>query len=165
MSPFRLSSVCNAKPLVTYTSQAINQAAIQDSPYRDILLSVAGCVFLGTPFQGSKASSHARWLVTIEGILGRGPGPSEVLVRALDKDHEDLIGRAKLFALTANANWLRLPVCCFFETKKTELVQRYVSRRWFSWLPWVPIPKDYELVCRVLPCSITWGTSYIPFQS
>lgn len=138
--------------VLTDACQAINQAATQDSRYRDILLSVVGCVFLATPFQGSDASSHATWQVTIEGILGRGPGPSEVLVRALNTDHEELTGRARLFALTANANWLRLPVCCFFETKRSELLQRYVSRRWTSWLP---IPKDYRLVCRVLPSSIT----------
>ncbi|KAM5352908.1 hypothetical protein ACJ41O_005630 [Fusarium nematophilum] len=122
---------------------AINHAAIKNSPYRNVLVATAGCVFLATPFQGSDGSAQARWRMLVENIVGTGPGPSDVLVQALDRDHENLIGRAQLFAVTANADWLRLPVYCFFENMRTELLRRYV---WFFCIRFLSTPVTHKLV-------------------
>ncbi|KAM5357609.1 hypothetical protein ACJZ2D_016088 [Fusarium nematophilum] len=122
---------------------AINHAAIKNSPYRNVLVATAGCVFLATPFQGSDGSAQARWRMLVENIVGTGPGPSDVLVQALDRDHENLIGRAQLFAVTANADWLRLPVYCFFENMRTELLRRYV---WFFCIRFLSTPVTHKLL-------------------
>ena len=133
--------------------QAINQAAAEGSPYRNVLFSTAGCVFLATPFQGSAASAQARWRIVVGGIMG--DRASDVLVQALDRGHEVLVRRARSFARIANAKTVRLPVFCFFETKKTELLRRYVSP---AYLPWLSTRITHKLV----RLEVFWDTRGLP---
>ncbi|GAB1317484.1 AB hydrolase-1 domain-containing protein (Fragment) [Madurella fahalii] len=80
--------------------EAINRAAQEGSAYRHILLSTVGVVFLATPFYGSDAAKQARWQ------------------------------RVQKFTEIVNAEAVRLPLYCFFETRKTEMLRRILSRGW-----------------------------------
>ncbi|KAH8654873.1 hypothetical protein BGZ61DRAFT_312399, partial [Ilyonectria robusta] len=42
-------------------AEAVNRAAREGSPYRDVLMSIAGIIFLATPFRGSDAAQQAQW--------------------------------------------------------------------------------------------------------
>jgi hypothetical protein len=90
------------------------------------LLSTVGAVFLATPFCGSDATAQAQWLVTVKGIMGEQS--SDRLVRDLEEKHDFVLQRVQKFAEIANANSVRLPIHCFFETKKTELLRKLLSR-------------------------------------
>jgi hypothetical protein len=70
-----------------------------------------GAVFLATPFCGSDAAAQAKWLV-----------------RDLEEQHDFVRQRVQKFAEIANAPSVRLPVNCFFETKKTELLRKLLSQ-------------------------------------
>ena len=85
-----------------------------------------GTVFLATPFCGSDAAAQAQWLVTVKGIMGEQS--SDQLVRDLEAKHDFVRQRVQKFAEIANADSVRLPVHCFFETKKTELLRKLLSR-------------------------------------
>jgi hypothetical protein len=104
----------------------ICRAAQEGSPSRHILLSTVGAVFLATPFSGSDAAVQAQWLVTVKGIMGEQS--SDQLVRDLEEKHDFVRQRVQKFAEIANAGSVRLPVHCFFETQKTELLRKLLSR-------------------------------------
>lgn len=53
---------------------------------------------------------------------------SDTLVRDLDAKTGVLEHLVRIFAENANASWLRLPVHCFYETRKTEILRSLVSR-------------------------------------
>lgn len=106
--------------------QAINREAQEGSPYRNVLLSTVGTVFLGTPFQGSDVAGLAGWQVAISGIMGEQT--SNELIRDLDKNHDLLHRRIQKFTEIANADSVRLPMACFFETKPTEMLRRLLPR-------------------------------------
>ncbi|KAK0752901.1 hypothetical protein B0T18DRAFT_395592, partial [Schizothecium vesticola] len=89
---------------------AINRAAQEGSPYRYILLSTVGILFLATPFHGSDAAKQARWHVVAK--------------------HDFVRQRVQKFTEIANAEAVRLPMSCFFETRKTEMLRRLLSRGW-----------------------------------
>jgi hypothetical protein len=126
---------------------------LEGSPFREVLLSTAGCIFLATPFQGSDASKQARWRVVVAGIMG--DRSSNELVQALDRGHDELVQRSQNFARIANSDDVRLPVYCFFETKKTALVKRWVSP---ACLPWLSNRLTYVHVGDyALPCSVESG--------
>jgi len=110
------------------TSQAINRAAQEGSPYRHILLSTVGIVFLATPFHGSDAAKQARWHVLVAGIMGEQA--SEQLIQDLEQRHDFVRQRVQKFTEIANAEAVRLPLSCFFETRKTEMLRCILSRGW-----------------------------------
>ncbi|PQE15930.1 Tetratricopeptide-like helical domain protein [Rutstroemia sp. NJR-2017a BVV2] len=107
-------------------AEAMCRAAQEGSPYRHILLSTVGAVFLATPFGGSDAASQAQWLVTVKGIMGEQS--SDQLVRDLKEKHNFVRHRVQKFAEIAHADSVRLPVRCFYETKKTKLLRKLLSR-------------------------------------
>ncbi|VTT73800.1 unnamed protein product [Fusarium fujikuroi] len=102
--------------------EAINRAGQEGSPYRHVLLSTVGIVFLATPFNGADASREARWQVVVGGIMGEDT--STELIKDLERKH-DLVYRR-----IANADAIRLHLCCFFETKKTEILRRVFPSNW-----------------------------------
>jgi hypothetical protein len=57
-----------------------------------------------------------------------GEQSSDQLVRDLEEKHDFVRQRVQKFAEIANADSLRLPVHCFFETKKSELLRKLVSK-------------------------------------
>ena len=92
------------------------------------MLSTVGIVFLATPFQGSDAAKQARWQVLVTGIMGNQA--SDRLIQDLEQKHDFVLQRVQKFAEIVNAEAVRLPVQCFFETKKTEMLNRILSRGW-----------------------------------
>lgn len=106
-------------------AEALTRAAQEGSPYRQVLLSTAGIVFLATPFQGADARKEAQWQVIIGGIMGEDT--SDRLVHDLDREHDFVLQRVQKFAEVINADSIRLPVHCFYETKKTEILRRVLS--------------------------------------
>ncbi|RYP03604.1 hypothetical protein DL764_005034 [Monosporascus ibericus] len=81
---------------------AINRAAQKGSPYRHVLFSTVGVIFLGTPFQGSDAARQAQWQVVVGGILGEQT--SDHLVRDLEQKHHFVRQRVQKFTEIANAD-------------------------------------------------------------
>ncbi|KAK0711611.1 hypothetical protein B0H67DRAFT_296663 [Lasiosphaeris hirsuta] len=102
--------------------------AEEGSPYRHILLSTVGIVFLATPFHGSDAAKQARWHVLVAGIMGEQA--SKQLIQDLEQKHDFVRQRVQKFTEIANAEAVRLPLSCFFETRKTEMLRRILSRGW-----------------------------------
>ncbi|KAK4162839.1 putative kinesin light chain [Cladorrhinum sp. PSN259] len=108
--------------------EAINRAAQEGSAYRHILLSTAGILFLATPFHGSDAAKQARWQVLVGGIMGEQA--SDQLIQDLEQKHDFVRRRVQKFTEIANAEAVRLPLSCFFETRKTEMLRRILSPGW-----------------------------------
>ncbi|VTT63488.1 unnamed protein product [Fusarium fujikuroi] len=108
--------------------EAINRAGQEGSPYRHVLLSTVGIVFLATPFNGADASREARWQVVVGGIMGEDT--STELIKDLERKHDLVYRRVQKFTEIANADAIRLHLCCFFETKKTEILRRVFPSNW-----------------------------------
>ncbi|ORY58756.1 P-loop containing nucleoside triphosphate hydrolase protein [Pseudomassariella vexata] len=104
-------------------AEAINRAAQEGSPYRKVLLSTAGVVFLATPFRGSDAADQAGWQVVVGGIMGKQT--SMRLVENLNNADKELRKLTQLFAEVARRGTVQLPVHCFFETQKTEMLRKF----------------------------------------
>ncbi|KAK4652643.1 hypothetical protein QC762_0075260 [Podospora pseudocomata] len=109
-------------------AEAIIRAAQEGSAYKHILLSTVGIVFLATPFQGSDAAKQARWQVLVKGIMGEQA--SDQLIKDLEQSHDFVHQRVQKFAEIANAKAVQLPLSCFFETRKTEMLRRILSPGW-----------------------------------
>ncbi|EXL45100.1 hypothetical protein FOCG_13863 [Fusarium oxysporum f. sp. radicis-lycopersici 26381] len=108
--------------------EAINRAGQEGSPYRHVLLSTVGIVFLATPFNGADASREARWQVVVGGIMGEDT--SDELIKDLERKHDLVHRRVQKFTEIANADAIRLHLYCFFETKKTEILRRVFPSNW-----------------------------------
>ncbi|KAK3341084.1 hypothetical protein B0T25DRAFT_329824 [Lasiosphaeria hispida] len=113
-------------------AEAINRAAQEGSAYRHILLSTVGIMFLATPFHGSDAAKQARWQVVVAGIIGEQV--SDQLIQDLEQKHDFVRQRVQKFTEIVNAEAVRLPISCFFETRKTEMLRRILSPAWAKWL-------------------------------
>ncbi|VZI04238.1 unnamed protein product, partial [Fusarium fujikuroi] len=83
--------------------EAINRAGQEGSPYRHVLLSTVGIVFEDT---------------------------STELIKDLERKHDLVYRRVQKFTEIANADAIRLHLCCFFETKKTEILRRVFPSNW-----------------------------------
>ncbi|KAK8079336.1 hypothetical protein PG994_003143 [Apiospora phragmitis] len=99
---------------------------VDDDPYHGVLLATVGAIFLATPFAGTDAAQPASWLVTIKGIMGEDA--CDNLIDDLEKNSYYVYQRLKKFAEIVHADSVKLPVCCFFETKKTEIYRRILPR-------------------------------------
>ncbi|KAI0887873.1 uncharacterized protein GGS22DRAFT_90148 [Annulohypoxylon maeteangense] len=110
-------------------AEAICRAAQEGSRYRQILLSTVGIVFLATPLSGTDAAGPASWLVMVKGIMGKDA--SRQLIKDLEGRHDFVRERVQKFAEIANFDSIRLPVQCFFETRKTKIANRFFPA-WFS---------------------------------
>ncbi|RKK18924.1 hypothetical protein BFJ66_g1055 [Fusarium oxysporum f. sp. cepae] len=86
--------------------EAINRAGQEGSPYRHVLLSTVGIVFLATPFNGADASREARWQVVVGGIMGEDT--SDELIKDLERKHDLVHRRVQKFTEIANADAIRL---------------------------------------------------------
>ncbi|OAL51772.1 hypothetical protein IQ07DRAFT_472429, partial [Pyrenochaeta sp. DS3sAY3a] len=103
---------------------------------------VAGCIFLGTPFHGTKTQSKAMVLAEMAETIGMGT-PSGLL-QVLEKDSEILATLLDEFALLAKEAQIRL--FCFFEQEKSDLVGLFVKG-----LTW----KSQELIVDEASATIT----------
>ncbi|KAI1506280.1 hypothetical protein F5X99DRAFT_129304 [Biscogniauxia marginata] len=110
-------------------AEAICRAGQEGNKYRQILQSTVGIVFLATPFAGTDAAGPASWLIVVKGIMGKEA--SGQLIKDLKERHAFVRERVQRFAEIANANSIRLPLCCFFETRKTKIAKK-VLPAWIS---------------------------------
>ncbi|KAF7549262.1 hypothetical protein G7Z17_g6496 [Cylindrodendrum hubeiense] len=106
-------------------AEAINRAAQQGSAYKEILMSIAGIIFLATPFRGSDAARQAQWKVVVGGIMGRQT--SYQLIDDLNNQDKELHKITQSFAEIAGPESVQIPIRCFYETKKTELLRGLVT--------------------------------------
>ncbi|KAI1159510.1 P-loop containing nucleoside triphosphate hydrolase protein [Nemania serpens] len=106
-------------------AEAINRAAQEGSSYRHVLLNTAGIVFLATPFRGSDGAKQAQWQVVVGGIMGNET--STQLVEGLNSNDKELRKLTQTLAELIHRDTVRLPVCCFYETEKTEMLKRLLS--------------------------------------
>ncbi|KAI1416956.1 hypothetical protein F5Y13DRAFT_102746 [Hypoxylon sp. FL1857] len=113
-------------------AEAICRAAQEGSKYRKILQSTIGIVFLATPFFGTDAARPASWLVVVKGIMGKEA--SNQLIKDLEERHAFVRERVQKFAEIANDSFIRLPIWCFYETRKTKIAKKilpaWISEKW-----------------------------------
>lgn len=100
--------------------EALERANQVVGPWKDLLLSTIGVVFLGSPLRGTPHAGAAKWIATIAGMLGHEPSSS--LIEDLDGKSAVLDDLLYRFSLMANEDWLRLQVRCFFELHKTQVI-------------------------------------------
>lgn len=132
------SGLSGKKPIVFVAScfgglilvEALTRAAQEGSRYRQVLLSTVGIVFLATPFHGTDAHKQAHWQVVVGGIMGKNT--SNQLVDDLNQNHHYVYERVQKFTEIINSDSIRLPIYCFYETKKTEILRRVLSPGWVS---------------------------------
>ncbi|GAW16747.1 hypothetical protein ANO14919_061840 [Xylariales sp. No.14919] len=110
-------------------AEAIIRAAREGSPYRQVLQSTVGIVFLATPFSGTDAAREASWLAVVQGIMGKDA--SDELIKDLEKSHDKIRGRVQQFSLIANSDSIRMPMWFFYETKKTRIAKKILG----AWVP------------------------------
>lgn len=96
------------------------------------MMSITGIVFLATPFRGSDAAQQAQWGVVVYGIMGRQS--SRQLIDDLNVQDRELQKITQSFAEIAGPESVQIPIRCFYETKKTELLRRLLPPSSASWL-------------------------------
>lgn len=89
---------------------------------------VSNCLHLdvlATPFRGTDAAKQAEWQVVVGGIMREQT--STQLVDDLNRRDKGLRRLTQDFAVLARAELIKLPICCFYETNKTEMLKRLFS--------------------------------------
>ncbi|MCJ1464534.1 hypothetical protein MMC07_003147 [Pseudocyphellaria aurata] len=86
-------------------------------------MSVVGCVFLGTPFQGTKSQHKASLLAEMAQMVGFGMNSG--LVKLLEEDSETLKDLLDDFVALAKEASMRL--FCFFEQHESDMM-RLISK-------------------------------------
>lgn len=74
--------------------------------FRDIRLSTAGIIFLGTPHQGSEAAVYGAWLT-------QAAGHDKTLLESLKRNSPALYNIARDF----DAGYSHIDIVCFYEDK------------------------------------------------
>jgi hypothetical protein len=109
--------------------QAILCAKLHEKDYPDIIKSVAGVVFLGTPHRGSNSQPKASLIATIASAVHCGVQSS--LLKAVEKDSEMLADLLQDFTRTANIE--SIPLFCFFEQYKSD-IGKVLTHKGSLWL-------------------------------
>ena len=99
--------------------QALIKAKLRQNDYPNIYLSVAGCVFLGTPFKGTKSQSKASLLAEMAQAVGLGTNSG--LVKLLEEGSETLKELLHDFSMLAGEARMRL--FCFFEQHESDVAK------------------------------------------
>jgi predicted component of type VI protein secretion system len=107
-------------------------------------------VFLATPFRGSDAAKQAQWQVLVGGIMGEQT--SKQLIDDLNNSDKELRKLTQSFAEIAGHNSVQLPVYCFYETKKTEMLRRLLSPN---------LATKFSAIFNHRASKIVWHTSYM----
>ncbi len=87
---------------------------------------MAGSLFLGTPLRGTRAVKAARWRIMLAGIMALEV--SDTLIKDLYQSSgvlRNLIRRSGAMAIKSE---LQLNITCFYETRKTEILNAVLSR-------------------------------------
>ena len=97
------------------------------SPFKQLLLSVVGVIFLGTPFRGSLSARAIKWRLIVAGIMGKET--SDRLMKDLEGNTGVLENLVQRFSEMAIQPWLQLPITCFYETQKSQILNAVLPRR------------------------------------
>ena len=123
-----LRRYCHRKGLRTFPNQAIHifdplqaivSAKLHEEDYPDIISSIAGVIFLGTPHRGSNSQSKASIIASVASAFNFGEQRS--LLKAVEKDSDMLADLLHDFVRTANT--ISIPLFCFFEQYKTDITR------------------------------------------
>lgn len=83
---------------------------------------------------------------------------SDRLVHDLDQRYDFFLERVQRFVEVANADPIRLPIRCFYETKKTEILRRVLSSGWAAMLSTCFTHKTVRLpLLPFLLLVLTWS--------
>ncbi|KAL8792427.1 MAG: hypothetical protein Q9195_004960 [Heterodermia aff. obscurata] len=99
--------------------QALLSAQQQQTGYPNLITSVVGCVFLGTPFRGTKSQAKASLLAQMAQSVGLGVNSG--LLTLLEKDSEVLMDLLSEFSALARESNIQL--VCFFEQHESDLTR------------------------------------------
>ncbi|KAH7115871.1 ankyrin repeat-containing domain protein [Dendryphion nanum] len=97
--------------------EALLRSRLRQNDYPSIFPFVAGCIFLGTPFLGTKSQAKAMVLAELAGTFGMGVQSG--LLKLLEKDSEGL--KKKLDEFVSLVNDASIRVFCFFESQKSDV--------------------------------------------
>ncbi len=98
--------------------KALLAAQLRQSDYPNIFMSVVGCIFLGTPFRGTKSQSKATLLAEMAETVGLGVNSG--LLRILEEESEILKDLLSDFSALARESNMQL--FCFFEQHASDLI-------------------------------------------
>lgn len=97
--------------------KALLTSRLRQNDFPSIFPYVAGCMFLGTPFHGTKSQQKAMVLAHMAETIGMGVPSS--LLKLLKEDSEPLIQMLDEFVRLSNEAQIR--VFCFFESQASDL--------------------------------------------
>ena len=106
-----------------FSVEALLTAKLRQSDYPNIFMSVVGCIFLGTPFRGTKSQTKASLLAEMAQTVGLGMNSG--LVKLLEEGSEVLRDLLDDFVALAMHHHLRL--FCFFEQHESDMI-RLISK-------------------------------------
>ena len=98
--------------------KALLAAQLRQSDYPNIFMSVVGCIFLGTPFRGTKSQSKATLLAEMAETVGLGVNSG--LLRILEEESDILKDLLSDFSTLARESNMQL--FCFFEQHASDLI-------------------------------------------
>ena len=98
--------------------KALLTAQLRQNDYPNIFMSVVGCIFLGTPFRGTKSQTKAAILAEMAETLGVGVNSG--LLRMLEEGSETLKDLLSDFSALARESNMQL--FCFFEQHASDLM-------------------------------------------
>ncbi len=104
------------------------------------------------PFRGSDAAKQAQWGVAVAGIMGEQT--SRQLVDDLCHNDPKLRILTQEFAEIARRESVQLPVHCFYETKRTEILGRLLPSSFAKRLSIGMNRKTYKIVCCFPTCFL-----------
>lgn len=99
--------------------KALLTAKLRQSDYPNIFMSAVGCIFLGTPFRGTKSQSKASLLADMAQTVGLGINSG--LVKLLEGGSETLKDLLDDFVAAAKEANMRL--FCFFEQHESDMMR------------------------------------------
>ncbi|KAM0804501.1 hypothetical protein BDR22DRAFT_878961 [Usnea florida] len=118
-------------------AQALVRAFRNRARYKRLIDSTVGVVFLGTPFRGTGSTGIAQWLVLIRRFMGKET--SESLLEGLREKDNSLNNTIHEFAEMMIQKRDRIQICCFYETRQTQIAKAVVSRVLAKTLPSVKV--------------------------
>ena len=104
-------------------------------------------IFLGAPLRGTRAANSAQWRILLAGI--RGHEVSDSLIADLNENSVVLRNLIQGFSAMALRPEIRLDITCFYETRKTEILNAVLSRSVTQFFP-----KFTQEIVRRLPAIL-----------
>lgn len=101
----------------SHNQQAICVAKSRQETFPFVFTSTVGCIFLGTPFRGTKSQAKASFVANVVSLAGVGQDSS--LLKMLEPGSEKLVELGdEFFRIAKQSN---LEAFCFFEQQPSDL--------------------------------------------